>query len=163
MLTRQQKQEQVASLKRVIERAHALLLVDYRGLTVSDANDLRSRLRQTGDGTVQYRVAKNNLLRRAIEGTDVAPLESLLVGPTAIAIAYDEPAALAKTLVEYAKENELLEIKGGVVEGELLDVEAIRALAPRHPLLRWIQRSVTPAARGLHPNQCSAGRVPCPP
>ena len=152
MLTRQQKQEQVASLKRVIERAHAMLLVDYRGLRVSDANDLRSRLRQTGDGTVQYRVAKNNLLRRAIEGTDVAPVESLLVGPTAIAIAYDEPAALAKTLVEYAKENELLEIKGGVVEGELLDVEAIRALAAlpsKHELQGMLAGTIQAPLRNL--------------
>lgn len=129
MLTRQQKEAEVAHLKDVLGRANALLLVDYRGLTVPAANDLRGRLREIGEGVVQYRVAKNNLVKRAIEGTEAAPLQDLLVGPTALAIAFEDTSAVAKALVDYAKENELLEIKGGVVEGELLDVAAIQALA----------------------------------
>ncbi len=129
MLTRQQKEEEVASLKQAIEGANALLLVDYRGLSVSDANDLRGRLRQVGEGAVSYRVAKNNLLKRAIAGTAVASVEGLLTGPTALAFTHDEPSVLAKVLVDYAKDNELLEIKGGVVDGELVDLEAIKKLA----------------------------------
>jgi large subunit ribosomal protein L10 len=129
MRTRQQKEAEVANLKDVLGRASALLLVDYRGLTVANANDLRGRLRQVGEGVVEYRVAKNNLVKRAIEGTDAASLDELLVGPTALAIAFEENSAVAKALVEYAKENELLEIKGGVIDGERVDVAAIRALA----------------------------------
>ena len=129
MLTRQQKEAQVADLKDVLGRANALLLVDYRGLSVPDANDLRARLRQVGEGAVQYRVAKNNLVKRAIEGTPAASLDDLLVGPTALATAEVSSKAIARALVDYAKENELLEIKGGVVDGELVDVAAIRALA----------------------------------
>ncbi len=129
MLTRQQKEAEVASLKKVVEGANALLLVNYRGLTVADANELRGRLRQVGEGSVQYRVAKNNLVRRAIEGTDVAGVKTYLSGPTALAIAYEEPSALAKTLIDYAKDHEALEVKGGWVEGELVDLVAIKQLA----------------------------------
>jgi len=129
MLTRQQKEAEVASLKDLLGRANGLLLVDYRGLSVAAANDLRGRLRQLGEGVMQYRVAKNNLVKRAIEGTDAASLDGLLVGPTALAIAFDESSAVAKALVDYAKENELLELKGGVIDGERLDVAAIQALA----------------------------------
>lgn len=129
MLTRAKKEEQVANLKSLLEGANTLLAVDYRGLTVSDKNDLRARLRQIGDAKLKYQVAKNTLLRRAIDGTDAAGLEGFLSGPTALAIAYDEPSALAKALVGYAKDNEKFEIKGGVVEGEVVDLDTIRRLA----------------------------------
>ena len=129
MLTRQQKEEQVASLKGALEGANTMVVVDYCGLTVSDARELRGRLREAGDGSIQYRVAKNTLLRRAIDGTPYSGLEAFLSGPTAIAVAYDEPAALAKALVDFARDNDKLEIKGGLVEGEIMDLEAIRALA----------------------------------
>ncbi len=129
MFTRAQKEAKVADLKSLIEGANTLLAIDYRGLTVSDKNDLRARLRQTGDERLKYQVAKNTLLRRAIEGTDAAGLSGFLSGPTALAISYDEPSALAKALVAYAKDNEKFEIKGGVVEGEVVDLDTIRRLA----------------------------------
>ena len=129
MLTRQQKEDQLAALSSLLEGANTLVLVDYRGLTVPDANDLRGRLRNTGDGSVAYRVVKNTLIKRAIEGTEAAAIDALLTGPTALAIAYDEPSALAKTLVDYSKENERFELKGGMVDGELVDVETLQRLA----------------------------------
>jgi len=129
MLTREQKQEQVESLKGALEGANTLVAVDYRGLTVSDSSDLRGKLREAGHGSIQYRVAKNTLLRRAIDGTPNSGLESFLTGPTAIAVSYDEPSALAKALVDFAKDHEKLEIKGGIVEGEVMDLDAIRTLA----------------------------------
>lgn len=129
MLTKDQKREQVASLQSALDGAHALVLVDYRGLNVADAHQLRARLRAAGEGSISYRVAKNSLVRRAIEGTEAAAIAPYLSGPTALAIAYDEPSAMAKALVDYAKENERFEIKGGVVEGELVDLDAIRRLA----------------------------------
>lgn len=129
MLTRQQKEEEVARIRRQIEGANTLVVVDYRGLTVADANDLRSRLRKAGEGNIAYRVAKNTLLRIAVRGAPAEPLTAHLMGPTALAIAYDEPSALAKTLVEYAKDNERFEIKGGMLEGQLIDADTLRRLA----------------------------------
>lgn len=128
MLTRQQKTEKVEVLKTTLDGANALLVVDYRGLSVKDANDLRGRLRQA-DASFRYHVVKNSLLKRAIEGTDVAAADPYLVGPTAVAIAYEEPSALAKVLVDYAKDNEAFEIKGGVVEGEAVDAAKVQQLA----------------------------------
>ena len=129
MQTRNEKEQEVAALREKLERANSVLIVDYRGLTVAEANDLRSRIREQGEGHVEYRVAKNTLLRRAIDGTDAAAIDPYLKGPTAVALAYDEPSAVAKVLVDFAKQNEKLEIKGGMVEGEVLDLSGIRTLA----------------------------------
>lgn len=131
MLTRSQKQEQVDLLKDRVARANSMLALDYRGLSVDETNDLRARLREAAGGRerVEYRVAKNTLLRRATSGTPLEPLGAYLTGPTAVAIAFEEPSAVAKALVDFAKGNEKLEIKGGVVEGEVVDLDQIRALA----------------------------------
>ena len=128
MLSRQQKEEQLASLKAALDGANALLMVDYRGLSVPDANALRAKLREA-DGDYRYHVAKNTLARRAFADTEFAAGEEYLTGPTAIAFCYDEVSVLAKTLVDYAKDNEKLEIKGGVVDGEIVDLKTIQALA----------------------------------
>ena len=129
MRTRSDKEQEVAALRERISRANALVLSDYRGLSVEDANDLRRKLREATDGSIEYRVTKNTLLKLAVEGTSAAGVAPILQGPTALALAYDEPAALAKALVEYAKQNEKFEIKGGVVEGEVVDLAQIRAIA----------------------------------
>ena len=129
MRTREQKETEVASLQKKLSTASSVMLVDYRGLTVADANDLRARLRGLGDGSVEYCVAKNTLIRLAATAAGTEGLGQYLTGPTALAFAYDEPSSLAKTLVDYAKENEKLEIKGGLVEGEVVDLAEIRKLA----------------------------------
>lgn len=129
MLTRQQKEEQVGLLQEKFGSALALLAFDYRGLTVAESNELRSRLRHAGDGSFEYRVTKNTLIRRAVAGTPAEKLSEFCVGPTALGIAYEEPAALAKVLVEYAKQNDKLTLKGGVLEGEVLDLAGIEALS----------------------------------
>jgi large subunit ribosomal protein L10 len=129
MRTRADKEAEVAQLRERIQRATSLVLSDYRGLTVQEANELRRRLRSVANGGIEYRVTKNRLLRIAVEGTHAEGIRSGLVGPIAVALSYDEPSILAKTLVDYAKENEKFEIKGGLVEGEVVDVAAIRALA----------------------------------
>ena len=129
MLTRAQKEEQVDLLRERSARASSVLAVDYRGLTVSEMTDLRRKLRELGEGHVEYRVAKNSLLKRATAGTPLEGLEPMLQGPTAVAFAFDEPAAVAKVLVDFAKDNEKLEIKGGVVEGEVFDLGAVEQLA----------------------------------
>ena len=129
MLTRQQKQEQVDVLKEKVARASSLVAVDFRGMTVDDANALRSKLRQAGGKQIEYRVAKNTLLKIATRGTAHEPIAKHLEGPTAVAIAYEEPAVMAKVLVAFAKENEKFKIKGGVVDGEAVDPAGVAVIA----------------------------------
>jgi large subunit ribosomal protein L10 len=129
MLTRQQKHEQVEVLRAKLAKASSLVALDYRGMTVTEANSLRSKLRAAGGKSIEYRVAKNTLLRIATHGTPLESIEKHLEGPTAVAIAYDEPSAMAKVLIAYAKENDKLKIKGGVVDGAAADLAALSILA----------------------------------
>ncbi len=129
MLTKAQKEIQVQVLHDKFERANSVVAVDYRGLTVDDANALRASLGKTGEGQIEYNVAKNTLARRAVVGTPTEGLTEFLVGPTALAFSFDEPSALAKALVDFSKDNEKFEIKGGVVDGELADLAMIKSLA----------------------------------
>lgn len=129
MQTRKQKETEVEGLRERITRASSIVLADYRGLSVIQANDLRARLLKDGEGQFEYRVVKNTLMRRAVEGTSAEGVTEHLTGPTALALAFEEPGALAKSLVDFAKENEIFEIKGGVVDGDVVDLAGIRALA----------------------------------
>ena len=128
MLTRQQKTEQIEALRNKVAGANSLIAVDYRGMTVDNANTLRAKLRAAGGKQIEYRVTKNTLLTIATRGTPHEPIAMHLQGPTAIAIAFDEPSAMAKVLVAYAKENEKFRIKGGVVDGELVDPAGVAVL-----------------------------------
>jgi large subunit ribosomal protein L10 len=130
MLNRTEKAEQVELLKAKIERAQALVAVDFRGLNVTESDALRSKLRKASEqGSIEYRVAKNTLVKLALRGTANEPLGKYLAGPTAVAFAFEEPAALAKVLVDYAKDVEKFKIKGGVMDGQALDVAAIERLS----------------------------------
>lgn len=129
MLTRAQKQEQVAELKARFARARSIYLADFRGLDVESANQLRRRIRREGQGDFEYCVTKNSLLRRAAEGSDVAQVAAHFEGPTAIALSYGDPVGLARILSDFAKDREAFRLKGGVVEGRALDPSAIAKLA----------------------------------
>jgi large subunit ribosomal protein L10 len=129
MLTRQQKQEQVEVLRAKVAKANSLIAVDYRGMTVDNANALRSKLRQAGGTQIEYRVTKNTLLKIATHGTPHESIAKHLEGPTAVAIAYEEPSAMAKVLIAFAKENEKFKIKGGVVDGEAVDPAGVAVIA----------------------------------
>jgi large subunit ribosomal protein L10 len=129
VLTRTQKEEQVAELKDKFGRATSVYVMDYRGLDVESANALRRRIRLEGNGDFEYRVAKNAVLKLASVGSDFAAVTSHFVGPTSVAISYGDPVGLAKILSEFAKENEVFELKGGVVDGEVIDAAQIAVLA----------------------------------
>ncbi len=129
MLTRTQKEEQVAELNEKFSRAKSVYVADYRGLDVAAADDLRKRIRREGAGDFEYRVAKNAVLRRAVADLDVAGLASHFEGPTAVAISFSDPVGLAKILSDFAKDHEVFELKGGVVDGEIIDTAQIAALA----------------------------------
>ena len=129
MLTRTQKEEQVAELNEKFSRAKSVYVADYRGLDVAAADQLRRRIRKEGAGDFEYRVAKNAVLRRASADLDVAGLANHFEGPTAIAISFGDPVGLAKILSDFAKDYDVFEIKGGVVDGEVVDTAQIAALA----------------------------------
>ncbi len=151
MLTREQKQQQVDRMAETLGRANTLLAVDYLGLTVQDANDLRRRLREADSGS-EYRVSKNTLLRRAVQGTQAEGLLEFLTGPTALAVSFDEPSAVAKALVDYAGDNEAFEIKGGVIEGEVVDLATIQRLAAlpsKHELRGMLAGTIQAPMRNL--------------
>ncbi len=122
----QDKVAMVETLAGKFSQAPIAILADYRGLTVSEITEVRNRVREA-DGELV--VAKNTLTRLAIRDTDAAAIEPLLQGPTALAFGADDAAALAKALDGFAKDNEAFEIKGGVMEGELLDTAQIKQLA----------------------------------
>ncbi len=151
MLTRAEKEEQVRQMADTIGRANTLLAIDYLGLSVQEASDLRRRFRQA-EGEIEYRVAKNTLLRRAVQGTQAEGLLEFLTGPTALAISFDEPSAVAKALVDYAKDHEVLSIKGGVVDGEVVDLTAIQRLAAlpsKHELRGMLAGTIQAPMRNL--------------
>ncbi len=130
MLSRAQKEEQVADLRDRFGRATSVFVADYRGLGVDSTNELRSRLRsEDAGGPVEYRVSKNAVLRRAVADSPIEVLTDRFTGPTAIAISYGDPAALAKVLVNYSKENEVFELKGAFLDGRCLEEHEIATLA----------------------------------
>jgi large subunit ribosomal protein L10 len=121
-----QKIERVAELKEQIEGSSALLLTEYRGLTVSEITELRRSLREGG---ARFAVIKNTLMRRALEGTDAAGLEALFDGPSAVAFVKEDPVAAAKSVTAAAKKFPTLVLKGGFVEGRILSADQAKALA----------------------------------
>jgi large subunit ribosomal protein L10 len=129
LLSRAQKESQVAELKEKFSRATCLYLVDYRGLDVESVNKLRRRVRKEGNGSYEYRVLKNAVLRRAAEGSDYAQVAEQFIGPTAIALSFGDPAGLAKILDQFAEENQAFALKGGVVDGAAVTRADIAVLA----------------------------------
>jgi large subunit ribosomal protein L10 len=124
---KEQKAEQVDLLTEKLKRAKVAVLTDYRGLTVSQIQDLRGKLR-TGD--VEYRVIKNTLARRAAEAAGVPGLQKELEGPVAIAFGYDDLATPAKLINEWVRTSRLkLDVKGGLVEGRVVSPDQVKQLA----------------------------------
>ncbi len=129
MLTRQQKEDQVAELKDKFERATSVFVADYKGLGVKQLEALRGGLRGVEASESEFRVAKNTILRLASSGSPAEGLQEHFSGTTSIAMSFGDPVALAKTLVDYAKANENFELRGGMLEGEVLDQAGIATLA----------------------------------
>lgn len=122
----EKKKEIVAEIAEKLRESQTTVLVDYRGLNVAQITELRKQLREAG---VEFKVYKNTLLRRAVEQVEMTELNDQLVGPTAIAFSKDDAIAPAKIIYNFAKENEALEIKAGVLEGSVVNADEIKALA----------------------------------
>ncbi len=120
------KQPVVEEISANIKDAQSVVLVDYRGLTVEQDTELRRTLREAG---VTYKVYKNTLMARAFKGTAFEGLAPYLEGPSAAAISTEDATAPARVLAEFAKKADKLEIKAGVVEGNLYDAQGMATIA----------------------------------
>ena len=123
---RPDKVAKVEAMREKMANVSAAVLFDYRGLTVAQMTDLRQRSRDVG---VELSVMKNNLLLRAVEGTEYESLRDHLTGPVSIAITTGEPSAPAKVLNDFVKKASVGQITGGVLAGKFLDVGESEALA----------------------------------
>ena len=120
------KQAEVDVLADKFANAASFVVVDYRGLNVSEDTELRKQLREAG---VEMHVVKNTILRRAADKADIEGLEDVFVGPTAIAFSEEEVVAPAKIIVEFSEDAPVLEVKGGYMEGKVVSVETIKEVA----------------------------------
>jgi large subunit ribosomal protein L10 len=121
-----EKNANIDSLKTRLASAQSLILADFRGLTVESDNKLRREFRAVG---CEYQVVKNTLLCKALKGTAMEALEPLLAGPTAIAFSTEDPSAPAKVATKVAKTESKFVIKGGYIDGKLLDKKGVEMLS----------------------------------
>jgi len=126
MKTREEKDQDIAVLKGEFEKVSHALMISFQGLTVEKDWELRRALREA---KLDYRVVKNTLGRRAVEGTALEPLKDQFVGMTGLAYSASDPVSLAKVLTNFAKENTKVVFKGGVVDGRAIKVSDIEALS----------------------------------
>lgn len=125
------KKQLVDEIAEVLSNSVSTVIVDYRGLTVAEVTDLRSQLREAG---VEYKVYKNTMVRRAAEKAGIEGLDEFLTGPTAIATSSEDAVAAAKVISGFAKDYEALEIKSGVMEGNVITAEEVKTVGslPSH-------------------------------
>ena len=124
-VNRENKQTIVDELHAAWSESDSAVVAQYSGLNVVAMGDLRGRLHTAG---VSLRIVKNTLARRAAKGTDLEAVEEFFTGPVAIAYGTD-PVGMAKAISDFAKKNEALEIRGGVLDGKVIDAAGIKALA----------------------------------
>ena len=158
-MDRGQKEELVASMHQTFEDSAMVVVTHYSGLTVAELGVLRREMRAAG---ASFKVTKNRLTRRAIEGTKYSPLSYMFTGPTAIAYS-DDPVAPARVAVKFAKSNDKLVVIGGALGDEILDVAGIKALASL-PSLDELRAKIvgmisTPATRIVGILQAPGGQV----
>ena len=158
-MDRAQKQKLVETLQQDLADTVCVVVTHQTGLTVAEVTQLRRQMRSGG---ARYRVTKNRLARRALDGTRFAPLSPLFTGPTAIAFSRD-PVAAAKVAVEFANRNTKLTIVGGGLAGQLIDAAGVRELAllPSLDELRGklVGLLVAPATRVARVLQAPAGQL----
>jgi len=120
------KQQEVAEIATKLRESASTVVADYRGLNVAQVTELRKTLREAG---VEFQVLKNSLVSRAAASVELSELDSVLTGPTAVAFSKTDVVAAAKILNDFAKKNDALKLKGGVVEGRFIDGVQVKALA----------------------------------
>jgi large subunit ribosomal protein L10 len=152
-VSRSAKSEQVGELSDALASAEGVVLLDFSGLDVPTVTELRRQVRAARGG---YRVVKNTLARRAVTGTALEPLRDSFRGTTAVAYTEDDPVALAKALVTFAKTTPELKVKSGMVSGQQVAAAEVESLATlpgkeelRALLLRQLQAPMSQFVRVL--------------
>jgi len=125
-VNKEEKKAAIDALHEKFARAKTAVITGYSGINVEQITELRAKLRKS---QVEYRVVKNTLAMKAVEGTGLAPLKDHFIGPVGIALGYDDVVAPAKVLFEFNKTQEKLQLKIGVLDGKLLKPADIKALA----------------------------------
>jgi len=126
MLTKETKQEVINQINERFKSTPSIFVVEYKGLTVKELENVRKDLKQANS---ELKIVKNTLLKKAAEDTDAGQLNEFFVGSTAIAFCDQDSAATAKVFVKSAKEYELLNIKGALLEGKVVSVEEIETIS----------------------------------
>ena len=121
-----QKEEEVKKLAEQMKSAKVILLTDYRGINVADVTKLRTDLR---NAKADYKVIKNNIIRRALEANGESGLNDLLEGPTALVMGEEDYLEPLKAIYSFSKDNDFYKIKGGIIEGKVMGVEELITLA----------------------------------
>ncbi len=145
----EQKKQLVTEIQEKLQGSVSTIVVDYRGLSVTEVTELRKQLREAG---IEFKVYKNSMTRRAAEGAGFGGLNENLTGPNAIAFSTEDAVSPAKIINNFAKKHEALEIKAGVMEGNIISVEEVKALAElpsREGLLSMLLSVLQAPIRGL--------------
>jgi len=125
-MDREQKEAAVAELTEGLKGAEAIFAVDYRGISVTDAAELRGKLREAD---AVFKVVKNRLAKRAAADAGTESIDELLVGPTALTLIHGDAVIAAKAIADFAREHDELEYKGGIMDGATLDPEGFNVIA----------------------------------
>lgn len=148
-MARADKVAAVTDIAEKLTKTQGAVITDYRGLNVAQSTELRKQLRDAG---VEFKVLKNTLTILAAKESGLEDIIPSLSGPTAIAFGYDDPVAPAKIISDFAKTNQALEVKGGILEGAFIDTDAVKALAAlpsREVLLSQVVRGMQAPIAGL--------------
>jgi large subunit ribosomal protein L10 len=130
-ITKKRKNEMVSQYVEWVNRSRAVIMAEYKGVTMKQLDDLRAKIRESGG---EFHVVKNTLGKLAFEDAGLPLKEGMFEGSTAVGFAFEDAPALAKTLTEFARTNEFVKIKGGYLGRDLLRSEDVRALADLPPL-----------------------------
>jgi large subunit ribosomal protein L10 len=145
-MQRTTKHEQSSRLREALSDVPAFILLDYTGITVSEATDLRNKFRE---GECKYQVFKNSVVHYAVQGTRHEPVSSLLTGMTALAYSPSDPGAAARIARDFVRDAKKVKIKGGIIEGTVLDPAGVQRLAdmpgPRELKAQFLALLNTPA------------------
>ena len=124
-MNKNQKKQYIEEMTSQFDKSEAVIVTHYQGLSVSQLDDLRSKMREHG---IKFKITKNKITKLALEKTKCKDISNLFTGPTAIAIS-DDAIASAKILSKFSKENENLKILGGIMGGDILDVAGVKNVA----------------------------------
>lgn len=134
MLTRAAKDQQIKEFNKAFKMSSSVMVIEYKGLTVNEMEKLR---KDVNDAQAELKVVKNTLLKIAAKDTDIEKIDELFEGPTAVAICESDASAVAKVFVDTIKDAPMLKVKGGIVDGSVMDANAISELSklPSRPEL----------------------------